>query len=424
MAPILGCIADDMTGATDLALMLGSQGMPVIQYIGLPDPSEATPDEAAVVVGLKSRTCPVRDAVTRSLDAFQWLKGVGADRFFFKYCSTFDSTDKGNIGPVAEALLKRSGGAITVVCPAFPLNGRTVYQGHLFVEDLLLSDSGMRHHPLTPMTDANLVRFLGRQVGDPRSVGLISLPTVEKGPETVGRRIAELAAGNVRFAVVDAVKDSHLFTIARAVSDLPLVTGASALAMGLPKVYRKSGRLQPASGLVPLVSPPGHGAVLAGSCSEATRRQVRHLARTCPSFVIDPIALAAGDLSIRHMVDWALDRLPEGPVIITSSASPDRVVGIKHALGDSRAGTIVEDALSRVALALKASGVRKLIVAGGETAGAVVTALGIRKLRIGPEIEPGVPWTVDGGSSGMILALKSGNFGSERFFSRALEMVS
>lgn len=360
----------------------------------------------------------------RALTRSGGCEGIGVDRFFFKYCSTFDSTDKGNIGPVAEALLNRSGGAITVACPAFPANGRTVYQGHLFVGDMLLSDSGMRHHPLTPMTDANLVRFLGRQVGDPRSVGLVPLPTVDRGPEAVGNRIAELAAGQIRYAVVDAVKDSHLVTIAKAVSELPLITGASALAMGLPAVYRETGRLRETNGLVSLKTPPGYSAVLAGSCSEATRRQVRHLARTCPSFVIDPIALSAGELSIGHMVDWALDHLPEGPVIITSSASPDQVARIKNAVGDSRAGTIVEDALSRVAVALKVAGVRKLIVAGGETSGAVVTALGINTLRIGPEIEPGVPWTVDGGSSGMILALKSGNFGSDRFFNRALEMVS
>ncbi|MBW2208602.1 MAG: four-carbon acid sugar kinase family protein [Deltaproteobacteria bacterium] len=423
MGLLLGAIGDDMTGSTDLALMLGKQGISVIQYIGIPRQEVEVKDAQAAVVALKSRTTPVEEAVSESLGACEWLLKQGARQIFFKYCSTFDSTEKGNIGPVAEALLERLNGEIAVFCPAFPENARSVYNGHLFVGQDLLSESSMRDHPLTPMTDSNLVRFLGKQVSRADQVGLVPYGAVDQGPDAIEESLQGLVGKGHRFAVVDAIMDRHLMDIGRACADLKLVTGGSGVAMGLPENFRQAGLLTKDSGLEQLPKLEGGAGVLAGSCSLATRRQVKRMSRTQPAMALDPIALAEGNQTIEQIVEWAETHISTKPVLVYSTAEPEDVAGVQAKLGREKAGTLVEDIFAAVAVELRNAGMKKLIVAGGETSGAVLNALGVTALRIGPEIAPGVPWTISAEEPAMCLALKSGNFGDEDFFEKALSIL-
>jgi uncharacterized protein YgbK (DUF1537 family) len=416
---LLGSVADDFTGATDLCNTLVRRGMRTIQLIGVPAAGAEVPQADAVVVALKSRTVPAAEAVAASLGALAWLRGEGARQILFKYCSTFDSTDAGNIGPVADALLDALGAPFTIACPAFPENGRTIFRGHLFVGDVLLSDSPMRHHPLTPMTDASLVRVLARQT--PHKVGLVAYDTVRAGHEAIAAAFARLEASGVRHAVVDAVEDSHLHAIGRAAAGLALVTGGSGIALGLPDNFRRRGLLGDAAGADRLPHVAGPGAVIAGSCSAATLGQVERMRERRPAFTIDPLALADGRDLAAEALAWAAPLLASGPLLIHASAPPAEVARIQERLGRTRAGTLVESCLAAIARGLVDLGVRRLIVAGGETAGAVVQALGVTGLMIGPQIDPGVPWTVSLGPRPLALALKSGNFGAPDFFLRALE---
>lgn len=418
MAVLLGCIADDFTGATDLASMLVRHGMATVQLIGVPEDGIDPGEAQAVVVALKSRTIAAEEAIAQSLAALAWLRGRGAEQILFKYCSTFDSTERGNIGPVSEALLEALGADFTIACPALPENGRTVYLGHLFVGEQLLSETHMRHHPLTPMTDSNLVRVLQRQSKGP--VGLVPYPVVERGPEAIRGRFADLRGAGIRQAIADAVSDRHLLTLGAAVADLPLVTGGSGIAMGLPENFRRKGLLAATEHADRLPHRPGREAILAGSCSAATLEQIeRHRAAGRPTFILDPIGLADGGDDVERALAFAERHLDEGPVLIASSAPPDEVAKVQERLGRERAGAAIEAAMAAIAKGLVARGVRRLVVAGGETAGAVVGALGIKGLRIGPPIDPGVPWTTSLGEPPLALALKSGNFGAPDFFIKA-----
>ncbi len=339
MPILLGAIADDFTGATDLCSMLVRNGMRTVQLIGVPEPGLAVPEADAVVVALKSRTAPVAEAVADSLAAQRWLAGQGARQYLFKYCSTFDSTDAGNIGPVADALLDALDSGFTIVCPAFPETGRTIFKGHLFVGDLLLSDTHMRHHPLTPMTDASLVRVMGRQTR--RKVGLVTFDTVRRGPEAIRARYAELRAAGIAYAVTDVVEDEDLRRLGTASADLALITGGSGIAMGLPENFRHQGLLP--AGLAADTLPPVHGyeAVLAGSCSAATLDQVAAMAALRPALRLDPAELAAG-WDPATAVAWAAPHLADGPVLIYASAAPEEVRATQDRLGRERAGSLVE----------------------------------------------------------------------------------
>ncbi len=420
MSVLLGCIADDFTGGTDLAGMLVKAGMRTVLMIGIPQEPLAD-DVDAVVIALKSRTTPPAEAVAESLAALRWLQRAGARQFYFKVCSTFDSTPQGNIGPVAEALMSALDCPFSIACPAFPANGRTIYKGHLFVGDVLLSDSGMRQHPLTPMTDANLVRVLQAQVKG--RVGLAEHAVVVQGAAALHSRFAALQAEGCTLAVVDALDNADLLCIGEACADLPLVTAGSGVALGLPQNFRRAGLL--ADGVVADRLPPSGGlrAVISGSCSLATQGQVAALRARHPTFIIDPLALARGDDLVTVALDWAASRLKDGPVLISATATPEAVQAVQQEIGVERAGTLVENTLAAIAEGLIKLGVGQLIVAGGETSGAVVKALGIRGLRIGPEIDPGVPWTsaITGtvGARPLALALKSGNFGTPDFFLKA-----
>jgi len=424
MTVLLGCIADDFTGGTDLAGMLVKHGLRTVQMIGVPQ--GPVPDDVdAIVIALKSRTSPVGDAIDASLAALAWLRAAGCRQFYFKYCSTFDSTPRGNIGPVAEALMDALDASFTIACPAFPANQRTVYKGHLFVGDVLLSDSGMRHHPLTPMSDANLVRVLQQQVT--RKVGLVDHAVVARGAGAIAERFAALRDEGCGFAVVDAVGDADLLSIGAACADLPLVTAGSGLALGLPQNFRGAGLPSDAGAATALPAVGGRRAVIAGSCSTATQGQVAAMQARQPAFRVDPAALARGDDVVALALDWAAPRLAQEPVLIYATAAADAVKAVQAELGVEAAGALVEHALASIAKGLVALGVGRLVVAGGETSGAVVQALGITGLRIGPEIDPGVPWTValggDAGRPPLALALKSGNFGSPDFFLKAWEAL-
>lgn len=419
---LLGCVADDLTGATDLALTLTRQGLRTLLAVGQPPEDLDVGDVDAIVVALKSRTIAAAEAVRQSCAAATALQALGARRLFFKYCSTFDSTDAGNIGPVTEALLELTGGGVTIACPAFPRAGRTVYCGYLFVNGVPLNESPMKDHPLTPMHDANLVRVLQRQCTLP--VGLVAWPAVAQGVSAI-RAAIEAGAASHRIFIVDALADADLRAVGAALAHLPLLTGGSGVAIGLPAAYREAGLI---TALTPapqrLVAPNGRSAILAGSCSAATRGQVEAaIAAGLPRLRVDPLDVASGTQTAGQVLDWIARQPFDKPFLVYSSDAPDAVAAAQERLGRATAGTIIEDLLGQVAAGLPARGVTRLIVAGGETAGAVMHALGARVLTIGPEIDPGVPWTLCQSGVEMALALKSGNFGSENFFLEAWDSL-
>ena len=424
---VLGAIADDFTGATDLANNLVRGGMRCLQVIGVPQQEIDLADIDAVVVALKSRSCPVDEAVADSLAALGWLRQQGARQLFFKYCSTFDSTDQGNIGPVADALLEALDAYQTVMVPAFPINGRTVYQGHLFVGDRLLNDSGMQHHPLNPMQDADLMRVLARQT--PHPVGLVNRTVLAQGADATRAQLSALAEQGVRHVICDSLDEQDLDVLAEATVAMPLVTGGSGLGQALPAQYRAQGWLDKISEPGRLSPASGGALVLSGSCSRATLAQVADFLAKYPDggFALDPLALAEGGLQLEEALAFARKRLSqEAPVLLYASADTEKVNAAQQALGVAHAGALVEEALSQLAVELVDEGVGRLLVAGGETSGAVVSALGITTLRIGEQIDPGVPWTqtpMAGREAPLSLALKSGNFGGVDFFTWAFEVL-
>ncbi|SDZ23567.1 3-oxo-tetronate kinase [Delftia lacustris] len=420
MTLLLGCIADDFTGATDLANNLVRAGMRVVQSIGVPaGPVDEGVD--AVVVALKSRTIAPADAIAQSLQALEWLQAQGANgrapQIYFKYCSTFDSTPQGNIGPVTDALMDALGCGFTIATPAFPDNQRTVFKGHLFVGDVLLSDSGMRNHPLTPMTDANLVRVLQAQTR--RKVGLIDHVAVAQGEAAIRARIAALQAEGVGMAVVDAVSNDDLLRLGPVLAGMPLVTAGSGVAIGLPANFG----IQPTAQAAALPTATGLQAVVSGSCSVATNAQVAHfIASGRPALALEPLRIAAGEDEAGKALAWARQHIASGPVLIYSTAESAAVKAVQGRLGVEQAGTLVEQTIAAIARGLVETGVRQLIVAGGETSGACVQALGIEQMRIGPQIDPGVPWCHAASPlapQGLHLTLKSGNFGTTDFFTKA-----
>ncbi|RYX88718.1 MAG: four-carbon acid sugar kinase family protein [Comamonadaceae bacterium] len=419
----LGCIADDFTGATDLANNLVRAGMRVVQAIGVPDVGLAD-DADAVVIALKSRTVPAAGAVAQSLAALTWLRAQGAQQIYFKYCSTFDSTAAGNIGPVTEALMDALGTGFTIATPAFPDNHRTVFKGHLFVGDLLLSDSGMKDHPLTPMTDANLVRVLQAQVR--RKVGLVDYRAVAAGDAAVTQQMQALQAEGVGIAIVDAVSNGDLMRLGVALKGMPLVTAGSGVAIGLAQNFG----IEPSSTAAELPVAKGFSAIVSGSCSEATNRQVAaFVAAGGAAWALDPLAAAADPRqAVTTALEWARPLLGRGPVLVHSTAGPSAVRAIQERLGASAAGELVEHALEAIAGGLVTLGVGRLVVAGGETSGACVQKLGITQMKIGPQIAPGVPWChaacAAAGPEGLHIALKSGNFGQDDFFSKATTMAA
>jgi uncharacterized protein YgbK (DUF1537 family) len=411
---LLGCIADDLTGASDLANNLARSGMRVALRVGIP--SGAADDVDAIVVSLKSRTAPVDEAVAESLAAARWLVSQGARQIYFKICSTFDSTPQGNIGPVAEALADLLGARAIAVTPAFPAGGRTVYLGHLFVGTALLSDSPMRSHPLTPMMDANLQRVLQPQLRSSR-VGLVDLPTVARGPLALRERLDSLASAGMRFAIVDAVDDSHLIALGSAIADLPLVVAASGLGVGLPRAH---GFVAGQVGALP--RPSGARAIVSGSCSAASQAQVADFIRRGGlAFEVDACATSIDD-EVSRVVALSKPLLGDAPVLVFSTADTARVNAVQQQFGHAAAAQRIEYMLAGIARALVECGVGQLVVAGGETSGACIQRLGLHALRIGRQVDPGVPWCFSDAAR-LHICLKSGNFGSEDFFSKAFDLL-
>jgi uncharacterized protein YgbK (DUF1537 family) len=420
MPIVLGAIADDFTGATDLANTLVNEGMRVVQVIGVPDANADYGDADAVVVALKSRTAPVTKAISESLDALRWLQAEGAEQVLFKYCSTFDSTPQGNIGPVADALRDAIGCELALICPAFPKNGRTIYNGVLFVGELPLAESPMKDHPLTPMRDSNLMRLMEAQSDG--KVGLIPTQVVKQGVEAIRDRVAALIAEGASYAVIDALDESDLRVIGQAAADHKLITGGSGIALGLPDNFRSRGLI--AKGQTATISATeGRTLIIAGSCSTATRAQLTEAKAKWPHTKVDIDRVAAGEDVVSELTDWAMTQPDANPVIIYGSADPEEVAAIQKRYGMAASGKMMEDTLSALALRLADAGFQKLIVAGGETSGAVVSALNVNMLEIGPEIAPGVPWTQALGARPLTLALKSGNFGQPSFFEDALKVL-
>ena len=411
----LGCIADDFTGATDLAGLLARSGLPVSLRIGTPtDTADLAPFE---VIALKIRTNPVEDAVAQALQALDWLRAGGATQIFWKYCSTFDSTPSGNIGPVSEALMQALGTDQTIYCPAFPENGRSIFMGNLFVGEDPLAESPMKDHPLTPMRDSNLMRLLTPQVTKP--VGLANRLTVAAGAQALRNRLADLKAQGVAHVITDAVANDDLHIIAEACRDMPLLTGGSAVAMPLPALFQQDGSLENAA---PFQAPQidDTPVILSGSCSAMTNAQVA--AFKGEKHRLDPLDLAEN--GPHAAINWPHQQPTSAPKLLYATADPASVKAAQAKLGTAAAGQLIEDTLATLAQEALKTGHRRFIVAGGETSGAVTQALQTDRLAIGPEIAPGVPWTfATSAGHAIALTLKSGNFGAETFFQDALEAL-
>ena len=420
MTTFLGCIADDFTGATDLASMLARSGVNVSLRIGVP---LSTPENTAEieVIALKTRSISASKAIEESLSALKWLKEAGAKKYFFKYCSTFDSTSEGNIGPVSEALMNELKVDQTIYCPAFPENGRSIYMGNLFVGQKLLSESSMKDHPLTPMNDSNLMRLLSAQVS--RRVGLADRIIVNSGVNSLKEKLISLKENDVPHVIVDAVADTDLDTIASACQDMDFITGGSALAMPLAEFYKASGKISANDNSFMNKKLNTGSIILSGSCSEMTIIQVKNfIQRGAAAFQLDPIDLAEN--GVKKVLDWLSSQDFTKNIIIYATSDPDTVKKVQAELGVDMAGKIVEQGLSECAIAARELGVKNFIIAGGETSGAITKALNVRQLDIGIEIAPGVPWTFSGKRNNQIaLSLKSGNFGSEEFFTEALNKL-
>ena len=424
MKLVLGCIADDYTGASDLANTLTRQGLRTVQTIGVPPDDLVLPEVDAVVVSLKSRSIEAGEAVTKSRAAEKWLRGRGAGHVLFKICSTFDSTDAGNIGPVMDALRADSGDAVVLVTPAFPETGRTVYKGNLFVGDVPLNESPLKDHPLNPMRDSNLVRVLARQ--SKTAVGLVDLATLARNSDAVRGRLADLAAKGVGAAVIDAVFDRDLETIGQVALDHRLSVGASGIGLGIARALVASGKVKSnATVTVSESAVGGPAACLAGSCSQATLQQIASAEKTMAVLHLDPEQVIAGPDEARRALAWARERISKGPVLIASSSTPDQVAALQSRHGRDAAGHAIEQAMADIAEGLVRSAVRRLVIAGGETSGAVVDRLGIPGFLVGAEIAAGVPVlrAVGAKDGAMLLALKSGNFGGTEFFSDALKLM-
>jgi uncharacterized protein YgbK (DUF1537 family) len=417
MKPILGCIADDYTGATDIASMLREGGMRVIQYLGIPKRIN-TVNADAIIIALKSRSISKSEAIKESLEALKWLEASGCKQYYFKYCSTFDSTNEGNIGPVIEAIMIALESEFTIACPAYPENGRTIYNGYLFVGQKLLSESGMQNHPLNPMTDSNLVNVLQKQTN--LKVGLLNNQWSRNGYRK--DEVNKLIESGVKVAITDAIVDTDLIGLIEVFGDLKLLTGGSGLALGLPNYYRFKGYISSNNESFSVKRIDGYAAVISGSCSEMTLKQITRMKQTHASFKLDMDLILKKD-QFEEFIKELIDQLGEKPILVYSSEEPDKVKEHQLALGANKAGRTIEEALTKVATKIVEKGVSKLVVAGGETSGAIVKALGLKALKIGQVIAPGVPWTQTLKGKPLALALKSGNFGDEDFFIKAFKKL-
>ena len=415
---LLGVIADDFTGASDIANTIAKSGMRTTQYFSVPSKMAKSGGEAGVI-SLKSRSIPPNEAIPESVKALHWLLGQGCEQIVFKYCSTFDSTREGNIGPVGEALCDFLGVDGVVVCPAFPDTGRTVYQGHLFVHNRPLNESGLENHPVNPMTDSNIRRWLRQQTTTP--VGLVSWRTVKEGPAKIREALQQSGKAGEKLVVVDAITNDNLVDIGRACAGVRLVTGGSGIALGLAANFTAAGKV-----LLPERKWSGlHGAeaILAGSCSKTTRSQIEFHKKNHPVFAVDAALVLARRVEASEIVNFILGRKGQAPLAY-SSATPEEVARLQETYGREKTSHVIESFFAQCASDLVHAGVKRLVIAGGETSGAVISSLALDCVDIGPEIDPGVPALISHGPNPLAVALKSGNFGSNDFFEKAARMLA
>ncbi|NBI42431.1 hypothetical protein GVX76_02820 [[Haemophilus] felis] len=411
---MLGIIADDFTGASDIASFLVENGLNTIQMNGVPS-SPLTTKVDAIVISLKSRSNPGGDAIAQSLNALDWLKTNGCDQFYFKYCSTFDSTEKGNIGPVTDALLDQLEENFTIICPALPINGRTIFNGYLFVGQALLNESGMQNHPTTPMKDANLVRLMDKQAKG--KTGLVSYVDLMKGADFVKERFATLRQQGYRYAVIDSVDNSQLAVLAEAIADFKLVTGGSGLAAYMAARLSKGQKSTNA-----LVPNKASSVVLSGSCSVMTNKQVAQYAKKAPHIYLDVEQSLSNPQYAEELTQWVLNHIDhEFAPMVYATVAADKLKEIQQTFGAEKASQAIEHTFAKLAQNLYQAGVKNFITAGGETSSIVVQQLGFSGFHIGKQIAPGVPW-LKALESDVYLALKSGNFGDEEFFTVAQGM--
>lgn len=417
---MIGVIADDFTGGTDVAVAFRRAGLRVLIQFGTEHPLRATDGADVVVVALKTRTVPVDQAVEESLRAGRELRAAGARQLFFKFCSTFDSTPAGNIGPVCDALAELAGSDLAVVVPSSPAHGRTQYNGHLFVNNQLLSDSPMRHHPLTPMTDSRIPELLRAQTA--RTVSLVALQEVHTGSAALAEKFTSLRAAGTAYAVVDAIDAGDLAIIGGAILDHPFVSGAAGLAAGLATAVAE--RATPADGPAAPADVPrsdGPAIALAGSCSARTLQQIAAMqAAGHPSYQLDAVSVPDSHLLAEAALSWYETQPADLTPLIYSSLPPEKLRESQRLLGVAESAQILETAMGLIARGLVRRGVRRIVVAGGETSGSVVTALEVSGGLIGSEAAPGVPWIFASGTTPITLLLKSGNFGDIDFLIRAV----
>ena len=417
----IGVIADDFTGATDIASFLVLNGLKTVQLCGVSEDLPA-PDVEAVVISHKSRSCPAEEAIRETRASLDWLVKNGCKQIYFKYCSTFDSTSKGNIGPVTDALMERLGTGFTIFQPALPVNGRTVFKGYLFVGDVLLEESGMKNHPITPMTDSSLLRLVEMQ--SKGKCGLVSLEVVKKGPQAIRDRIAELEKAGFSYAVLDATDENDLVAQGEALKDMPLVTGGSGLAIGLARAVCEADADPEKAQQAGYPAGP-KCAVLSGSCSVMTNKQVAFYKERAAAKLVDVDALLSEGTNMDTMVgeyrDFILSHQEDALApLVYATANPEELARVQEKYGVEASSRAVENFFAALAASLAKDGTERFIVAGGETSGIVTKALGVQGFYIGPAIAPGVPW-VRSINNLVSLTLKSGNFGQEDFFVRAQE---
>lgn len=417
MAIKLGIIADDFTGSTDIGCFISAEGWQTIQFVGTPNHPYTGYHVDALIISLKCRSCPSEQAISKSLEACRWLKKAGCRQIYFKYCSTFDSTTEGNIGPVTDALLEELGSDFTLICPALPVNGRTVIHGHLFVNGVLLNESGMQNHPITPMRDANLMRLMDSQAAG--KTGLISLTTLHQGRQAIEQQIATLRQRGFRYAVADALTFSDLRCLKSVLSDFLLLTGGS----GLAKIIAEGPKSKQARPNMPIYpSKDGRTVVLSGSCSVMTNQQVARYQQIAPSYSLD-VERCLNDKNYDQLLaEWILQQSSVWAPLVYATQPHEKVKEIQQNYGVQQISHAIEQTFAGLARRLAEKGFSHFIIAGGETSSLIVQELGIHKLEIGGLIVPGVPWVRDGDRPTRWLALKSGNFGHQDFFQYAQEL--
>jgi uncharacterized protein YgbK (DUF1537 family) len=417
MSLVFGGIADDLTGGLELASLMVREGVScrVLTRRAGPD---ALAGVDSVVFGLKTRVAPAPRAVAAFAAAADLLQRAGTRQIFFKYCATFDSTRRGNIGPCADLLMSRTGAGFTAFCPAFPEVARTVYQGHLFGGDKLISQTPKRFDPLTPMREPDLVKVLQAQTA--HRVGLLPHPVLHAGAAAAGRYVESLRAAGLRYAIADAVDEDDLRRLAEATVEWKLMTGGSSVAVYYPPLWRARGWIRPEPEAASLPVPRGLSAVLAGSCADRTFEQLEHFGGRNPVLMLELARAADGHDLAAEALAWAAEKIPAGPVAIATSARPDTVAALQKRIGRRRAAALGESVLARIAAGLHRSGVRRFVIAGGETSGAVVEALGAPVLEVDRFVSPGLSRAVIPGPDPVSLYLKSGKLGPIDMFETAL----